>query len=319
MFTYPECQEKVSISTRITIIRDEREKIPTKARISSIPTLVKVLSNCEVYHVAAKSTINSDIKALLLQPGTVVLYPSETSVPLDAFISDVQNEQATKSGGISTIRTIVIIDGSWVTVQHILARNQALQPHNCQHVRLPSSILEADADADADAGVTSPNCSMLRSLYEAYGLRKEPSRGFLSTAEAAAVALRLVDQEGNRACEAILREFSSFLSLNSHIGCKEQPKTVNDGTMSSYLEQQCSSALSTSAAFTTAAFTATYATATTVTATGTAAFSDNHGSSMEQRVMLLPAKGRSIPPEKPSKTAKRREKRAKERRRKRAR
>ena len=177
--------------TRIVIIQDSAELNPSKRKLSSIPILQHVLKNVETHVVNAGKSF--DIGIDFSDSSCAILYPSESSTPLAECDQELTEPIVSCS---NRIRTLVVIDGSWVTVQHIMAKHSCLQPHRSRHVRLNSETTSASA-------------------YESYGLRKEPSRNFLSTAEAVAWALLCLEGSQHEAPLEILRLFTEFARLSA--------------------------------------------------------------------------------------------------------
>lgn len=148
---------KISTSTRIVIFQDEGELKPSKQLISSVPLLRDCLENISIV---------TSLKCLPTTENIALLYPSDQSVVLSEDNPELMD-----------IQTLIVLDGSWKTVQHMVSTNLFLQPRKCRHVRL-------DLCSEKNAGI---------SAYESEGLRKEPHRAFVSTSEAVARALQILE------------------------------------------------------------------------------------------------------------------------------
>lgn len=199
--------------TRIVVLVDEaEERRSTKARVSSIPLLRQLqLPRCS-FHIVR--TTRATPAAMLQEwvdsssPHTALLYPSESSTPLD-FAYPSQEAVSTTllpaqgGGGVSQpppIHTLVVLDGSWRTVQQLLFHNPLLQPSHMRHVRL-----------DVAATYTS--------YYQRCGLRQEPAANCVSTAEAIALALLRLEKPSNQVGHVILSAFRRFAEdLNGSSG-----------------------------------------------------------------------------------------------------
>jgi DTW domain-containing protein YfiP len=199
--------------TKVIVIQDRSELNASKRRVSSIPILKLVMKNIEVEVVSVRQSFSLNID--FSDPSTAVLYPSEASVPLLPHNREISIGDSTFLGEYtdSAIRTLITIDGSWVTVQNIIAKNICLQPPRCRHVRLDSLPSE--------------------SAYELYGLRKEPSRNFLSTAEAVAWALLSIEPAGQEASRHILSAFTNFVQLRTVCSIRDDDVSEDDDSSSS--------------------------------------------------------------------------------------
>ena len=187
-----------SIETKIVVLVDEREESrPSKWKVSSIPLLQRLkLENMSFYFVSASQSIPSlslqewiDISS----PHTALLYPSDASIPLDVSHSrfstgeDVHNPNA--------VHTLVVLDGSWRSVQQLLHHNPLLHPRKLRHVRLDMT-------------------SSCTSYYQRLGLRVEPAPSCVSTAEAIARALFLLEKPTSQISNVILEDFRKFVESN---------------------------------------------------------------------------------------------------------
>lgn len=151
--------EPIDTDIRIIVLQDPYELSPSKLKVSSVPILKHVLRNFASYIVSPKSQWREmeDID----YESSVVLYPSESSIPILNYLD------------LNPLpKTVIVLDGSWVTVQESLHRMPYIQPHRIKHVRLSPEQLENRV-----------------SLYHSLGLRKEPAKNFISTAEAVALTL----------------------------------------------------------------------------------------------------------------------------------
>lgn len=192
-------EQRVSTKIRVVIIQDHAELRPSKRYISSIPVLVSTLEKCTVITTEPSSIAVSYEESIFGKTNEIaVLYPSTSSTPLEKCM--LAEDSTATSGDVNfkqPIKTIIALDGSWVTVQHILARNSWLHPVHCRHIRLP------------------PSATSQGSLYASLGLRIEPCRDFLSTAEAVAHALYYLEEK-EEATTTILLRFNALLSKILH-------------------------------------------------------------------------------------------------------
>ncbi len=190
---------KFSSDLKVIVIQDHAERKPSKKVLSSIPILSLLLNNVEVVLCAAGSfQVDIDLTAYNLSTDAALLYPSEASMPIsDLVCSKTSIEAKTQTGSIGStaLKVLLVLDGSWVTVQHMLARNTFLHPSKCSHIRLPPSDI------------------ITASVYHTSGLRREPATNFVSTAEAVAWAIHFLSDELKPATTEILRLFRIFVSL----------------------------------------------------------------------------------------------------------
>lgn len=213
---------------RVVIIRDLAELRPSKQGVSSIPALAAALEDVDIILCDASDCYKADIDILSdynVRPEQVaLLYPSDASEPLPNAPFDPN--QACDDRSRHEVKVLVVLDGSWVTVQHILARNPFLHPGKCRHVRLPSSDVIA------------------ASVYHTSGLRKEPNEGFVSTAEAVAWALHFLSVDMRPISQKILENFQRFVeskintctntnstcsySSTSRLGCSSDGASCSD-------------------------------------------------------------------------------------------
>lgn len=202
-------QGKFASDVKVVIIQDPAELKPTKRAVSSIPILTLLLASVEVLP-CDPGTYKADID-LFARYGArsdeiALLYPSQASQPLTTLfpgrVADNNRHLAESSSTIGEpgypfkiLKVLLVLDGSWVTVQHILARNTYLHPTRCRHVRLPPSEV------------------ITASVYHTSGLRREPHKGFVSTAEAVAWALHFIQEEYHLVALKILQTFQMFVKF----------------------------------------------------------------------------------------------------------
>lgn len=115
--------ELIENETRIVILQDPYELSPSKSKLSSVPILKDILKNCVSYVVSKEKhwrtleDVNSE--------SCVVLYPSESSLTIPEYLQTHPIP-----------RTVIVVDGSWVTVQESLHRMPFLHPNRMKHIRL---------------------------------------------------------------------------------------------------------------------------------------------------------------------------------------
>jgi DTW domain-containing protein YfiP len=165
---------------RFVILQDPYELSPSKLKLSSVPILKHVLNNCTSFVLNKDNNwrISEDIN----HESCVVLYPSESSMTIPEYLQTHQIPQ-----------TVIVLDGSWVTVQESLHRMPFLHPKRINHIRISPLQLQNRV-----------------SLYHSLGLRKEPARNCISTAEAVALALHSFDP-CHAAVSFILNTFHLFV------------------------------------------------------------------------------------------------------------
>jgi DTW domain-containing protein YfiP len=164
---------------RVIVLQDSYELSPSKLKVSSVPMLKHILKNYASYVPSSQDWKNSES---INFGSCVVLYPSKSSIPLPEYIQTFPKPQ-----------TLIVLDGSWVSVQELLYQLPYLHPTRITHVRLSSDQLQNRV-----------------SLYHSMGLRKEPAKNFISTAEAIALSLHAFDSN-NLITSTILNTFQSFV------------------------------------------------------------------------------------------------------------
>ena len=197
-----------SIDTKIVVLVDEKEESrPSKWRVSSIPLLRRIDIDKISFHFVSTSQSISKLKLQewmdVSSPHTVLLYPSDASIPLDGSHSrfSVGKEQKEEKEEENThspnaVHTLVVLDGSWRSVQQLLYHNPLLHPKNMRHVRLDLKL------------------SSYTSYFHRFGLRVEPAPSCVSTAEAIAFSLLLIEKPTNQIGNLILEEFKRFVESN---------------------------------------------------------------------------------------------------------
>ena len=201
--------------TKVVVLMDEaEERRPSKQMVSSVPLLQRLLENCTVHLVPTSRPVPAQLLRQwidLTSPHTALLYPSEASTPLQFMncsgnSDDVNGDNLQSHDSNSTemlINTLVVLDGSWRSVQYILHHNKLLQSQYLRHVRL-----------DLAASYTS--------YYQTYGLRQEPAPNCVSTAEAVALALMRIESASSSVGHSILTEFRRFVLMNTDIVCEDK-------------------------------------------------------------------------------------------------
>jgi DTW domain-containing protein YfiP len=173
--------EPLENEIRFVILQDPYELSPSKLKLSSVPILKRVLKNCASYVCISKDQ-NWRSSEDINPQSCVVLYPSQSSMTIPEYLQTHPIPQS-----------VIVLDGSWVTVQESLHRMPFLHPNRIKHIRISPLQLQNRV-----------------SLYHSMGLRKEPARNFISTAEAVALALYSFDS-CHPAVPVILNTFHSFL------------------------------------------------------------------------------------------------------------
>jgi hypothetical protein len=192
-----ESETKFFLQTKVVILQARTEiSLSKKRALSSVPSVSSTLSNylniVDGERREGRSSIEmlnaviDECAGLEKSSQPILLFPSDKSLPLDVFLTDTVHTDTTGC------TTLIVLDGSWKSVLHMLSRYTKL--HGLPHVRLP-------------------HASSSRSLYEVFGLRKEPRRSFISTAESIALSLSMIEPSAvsTEACACILRKFESFL------------------------------------------------------------------------------------------------------------
>jgi DTW domain-containing protein YfiP len=198
---------------RVVIIQDIGECKPSKRAVSSVPVLLQVLDYVEVVCCSSGNfRVDLDLSVYNESTEVALLYPSEMSVPITDLVDRSDRASSESGASLSHLKVLLVLDGSWVTVQHILARNSFLRPNRCRHVRLPRCR------------------SIPASVFHTSGLRKEPARSFISTAEAVAWAIFFLRDELKPAALEILKLFEKFVRLKVSVDrsshCEISEKTV---------------------------------------------------------------------------------------------
>lgn len=178
----------------IHILQAPSEQRSAKKRcLSSVPLLQKFLNNVNVhvYNTAEKKKLPSSVIKAIDGGSAAFLFPSKDSVPLTYD---------------SCITHLIVPDASWPVAFDMLKNGDGrLRPNRIRHVKLPegSSI----------------------SLYEELGVRKEPAVGFMSTLEATAEALMILEPLSQP--QRLFIEFEKHLQLIKQMeGCEERSADI---------------------------------------------------------------------------------------------
>ena len=184
---------------RVIVIRHFTElSLVRKASVASTPILQSVLKQRMVLIDVPRNEVISPRDMVILSeaasdPSTLLLFPSSQSKSLVDLIGPACSDTHCGDHHTSTSmnpRTLIVVDGSWKTATSLVYKNSILR--RISHVHIPPE----------QVGVSE---------YMKKGLRTEPRRGFVSTAEATAIALQIISGGSDRACEVILRRFRSFV------------------------------------------------------------------------------------------------------------
>jgi DTW domain-containing protein YfiP len=181
----------------VIVLQDSYELSPSKLNVSSVPMLKYILKNYASY-VPSSSDDWKNLEEINSE-SCVVLYPSESSIPLPEYIETFSKPQ-----------TLIVLDGSWVTVQELLYRTPSLHPKRIKHIRLSSHQLQNRV-----------------SLYHSMGLRKEPAKNFISTAEAIALCLHSFEPNNPILSTTILTAFHAFVQKRTLV-TNSGPLTFTD-------------------------------------------------------------------------------------------
>ena len=216
-----------SRAIRVIVVRHASEVgLRRKAMVASTPVLQSVLGSrrCTVID-APKSEVLGQLQVAVLraaaaQPSTLLLFPSSDSVSLEDVASEDRGGGGGREGGGGSggggggggggaggedasrqqrtpPRTLVVVDGSWKTAGTLIRKNRVLWADNMRHVHLPPGRAKRGKRGGTSAYMTT-------------GLRTEPRQGFVSTAEATAVALDILSDGCDAAFGAILDRFDAF-------------------------------------------------------------------------------------------------------------
>lgn len=142
--------------TRVVLVQHPRE---ARLAICSARLTRLALENAEL-HRAVDLDGHPRVRELLARPGTALLFPGEGAVPASALAG-------------APPATLVVVDGTWVQVEKMLAENPAV-------AALPRLTLDGGHESGYGA------------------LRREPAEGHLSTIEAVAHALGALESDPAR-------------------------------------------------------------------------------------------------------------------------
>mmetsp|Transcript_55278 Transcript_55278/g.140184 ORF Transcript_55278/g.140184 Transcript_55278/m.140184 type:complete len:284 (+) Transcript_55278:95-946(+) len=200
-------RRSASFGIKVIVIRHASELgLQRKAALASTPLLQSVLKDRCILIEAPKSEVLSpcdvlDLKEAASRASMVLLFPSSGSASLDVLNDELRALDPDDGTSRLARTTLVVVDGSWKTVTSLISKNEVLQPQSIRHVHLSPET----------AGV---------SAYMKNGLRTEPRRGFVSTAEAVALALRVLRGGGggsDKASEIILERFGTFAQSTAEV------------------------------------------------------------------------------------------------------
>lgn len=142
--------------TRVVLLQHPRE---ARLAICSARLTRLALANAEL-HRAVELDGHPRVRELLAAPGTALLFPGADALPATALAA-------------TPPRTLLVVDGTWVQVEKMLAANPAV-----------ASLPRVTLDGGHESG---------------YGaLRREPAAGHLSTIEAVAHALGALESDPAR-------------------------------------------------------------------------------------------------------------------------
>ncbi|KAE9333670.1 hypothetical protein PF008_g14328 [Phytophthora fragariae] len=203
--------------THVLVLQHEHEK-RRRAAISSVPVLAQTLENVTLVTVDGNCDCgpgaDARLDALLYDEGgdcrfdaAMVLFPDEHARPLTG------GEAGGRSVDAAQRVLLVVLDGTWKEAKKIARRNRAhwekaARDWDARGARLHYVCLDSDESA-ADAATAPPK----RSIYG--DLRREPMEGCMSTLEAVASALVLLEpgDSGRRVRDALLRAFKGMVSI----------------------------------------------------------------------------------------------------------
>ncbi|KAG6587098.1 Protein kinase [Phytophthora cinnamomi] len=207
--------------THVLVLQHKHEK-RRRAAISSVPVLAQTLESVTLVTVGDDCDcgpgVDAWLDALLYDEGgdgsfaaAMILFPDEHARPL-------RSGGEAGEGGIHVVDAaqrvlLVVIDGTWKEAKKIARRNRehwekAGRDWEARGARLHYICLDSE-DGAAAASAAPPKGSI-------YGdLRREPMEGCMSTLEAVASALVVLEpgDSGRHVHDALLRAFKGMVSI----------------------------------------------------------------------------------------------------------
>ncbi|KAI9981551.1 hypothetical protein PInf_009304 [Phytophthora infestans] len=189
-------------STHVVVLQHQHEK-RRRAAISSVPLLAQTIENVTLVTVDEACDCgpgkNEQLDAFLYDEGgddtfdtAMILFPDEHAQPLGEGV------------GRETQRVLlIVIDGTWKEAKKIAHRNKKHWEKAARDWEIRGAKLEYVCLAG----------ELKRSIYG--DLRREPMEGCVSTLEAVASALMLLEpsETGRRMHDALLRAFREMVSI----------------------------------------------------------------------------------------------------------
>ena len=152
----------ISCNTKVIVLQHPRE-VRRAIRTCRMLELGLRPGSCLVFEGTTFSHENLTVSSLLTQPNTFLLYPGKEAICLDNF--NLVKDGLESSDAI----TLVLLDGSWREAKAILRNSPLLQ-------KLPKLTLKDGEPSE-------------------YVVRSQPALGGLSTLEAAARAIEVLEQQ----------------------------------------------------------------------------------------------------------------------------
>ncbi|CAI5739431.1 unnamed protein product [Hyaloperonospora brassicae] len=199
--------------THVLVVQHKHEK-RRRAAISSVPILAQSLQNVTLVTVDddcdCSPGVHRDLDELLYGGGdepmdaALVLFPDDRALPLEAIGGESTSIRSSKRV------LLVVIDGTWREAKKIARRNrntwdQAAQSWEARGARFHYVCLGTNKRDDGGPGPSS-----------IYGdLRREPMEGCMSTLEAVASALRVLEpaSTGPGVHDSLLHAFRAMVSI----------------------------------------------------------------------------------------------------------
>jgi DTW domain-containing protein YfiP len=215
--------------TRVVVVQHANEQRQRQA-ISSVPVLAQVLTAPTSVHVVSVSLDGSDATDVLcrtlheqLDPvvlddaveAVFVLFPHEDA---QTFTASLCRERAPPNGQLDSTENrktvvLVVVDGTWNEAKKIVHHSRQYWESVASDRRARGKVFEyvcLDAADDSPGSITPPTT---KSIYGE--LRKEPMDGCVSTLEAVAMALRVLEPESSAVCDALCSAFQGMVSIQT--------------------------------------------------------------------------------------------------------
>ncbi|RLN66274.1 hypothetical protein BBJ28_00027235 [Nothophytophthora sp. Chile5] len=219
--------------THVLVLQHEHEQ-RRRAAISSVPVLSKVLTNLTIVVVdnddcSCGPGESAELDALLYNVGdtcgfdaALLLFPDEHAQPLDAALlaslprnnSNASSEPAACGADKRKRVLLVVIDGTWKEAKKIAHRNRTVWQQTAQRWEQRGAAfryicLDSTTSHEEPAASERP----CRSIYGE--LRREPMEGCLSTLEATAAALLVLEprETGRQVHDALLHAFRGMVVI----------------------------------------------------------------------------------------------------------